>query len=504
MLVAGERNEAEAQGQQARQAVHLLTKVADIGFDDQLDPLQKEFLRTPWSTTRSSPAGSRTTRRSGWSMAAPTSRWATSSASWAGCPNPRQAYRKADRDARAACRPCRGRARGEASAGPNPHPAGRPPGPPRGRQGPGRTALPAGRRSAAALAGAAQEATSDDRLRLGQTLKSQGDLLRLNGQFTQAKPIYDRAIAELERAQTADPKHAEIRNELALAVDARGWINRELGEIKAAGQDYRRALDLLEKLVAEFPTAPRYRESLAKACNSLGLLEETTGRLAEAEAFYRRELPLVERLSQDFPDRPEHGRELARTLCNLGNVLAENRDAGAEAVLSEPSCQRPRSARSIPKTFRSDSTLPRAINAWAISSSSKGSSKMAVASIGESRSLSEALVKEFPDKPRYSEILAMNLADMGLVLQALNKPQAEATFQESAAIYEKLVAAYPDNFDYKIGQARCLRDQGTVVAALGHAEQAGGIYRKALALFDAKSARGRNDRIDPHSSRVVE
>ena len=45
VLVSNERNEAEAQGQQARQAVHLLTKVADIGFDDQLDPLQEEFLK---------------------------------------------------------------------------------------------------------------------------------------------------------------------------------------------------------------------------------------------------------------------------------------------------------------------------------------------------------------------------------------------------------------------------------------------------------------------------
>ena len=42
--VAVLRNEAEAQGQQARGAVLLLTKVADTGFDDQLDPLQTEFL----------------------------------------------------------------------------------------------------------------------------------------------------------------------------------------------------------------------------------------------------------------------------------------------------------------------------------------------------------------------------------------------------------------------------------------------------------------------------
>ena len=44
ILVAGERNEAEMQGKQARSAVQMLTKVKDIGFDDQLDPLQKEFL----------------------------------------------------------------------------------------------------------------------------------------------------------------------------------------------------------------------------------------------------------------------------------------------------------------------------------------------------------------------------------------------------------------------------------------------------------------------------
>ena len=44
VLISRERNEAEAQGQQARQAVNLLTQVADISFDEQLDPLQKKFL----------------------------------------------------------------------------------------------------------------------------------------------------------------------------------------------------------------------------------------------------------------------------------------------------------------------------------------------------------------------------------------------------------------------------------------------------------------------------
>ena len=76
-------------------------------------------------------------------------------------------------------------------------------------------------------------ATAVDRLYLGQTLRSQADLLRLNGRFTQARPIYDQAVMVMNEARTANPQGAETRNELALALDARGWIQVELGDHKA-------------------------------------------------------------------------------------------------------------------------------------------------------------------------------------------------------------------------------------------------------------------------------
>src|SRR5262249_42833908 len=151
----------------------------------------------------------------------------------------------------------------------------------------------------------APAATMADRLYLGQTLKSQADLYRLNGNFSQAKAVYDRAIAILERAN-AGAGREQIASDLAIAIDPRGWVSWEIGSPGAAEQEYHRAVNLLEDLVKEFPRAPRRREALAKAYNSLGLLEETTGRLAAAETHLCRELPLVERLAQDFPARPEH------------------------------------------------------------------------------------------------------------------------------------------------------------------------------------------------------
>ncbi len=490
ILVAGERNEAEAQGKQARTAVQMLTKVKDIGFDEQLDPLQKEFLTAAieyyeqfTSRVSQDPAVRLEHGRIYQQMGDIQRKLGK-------LPESEQAYRKSieileplARHSRGGQEPSRALARTRTLLADL-----------LVRRGDKGDAEPLYKQAAETQAAivAAKDATSEDHLRLGQTLRSQGDLLRLNGQPAQAKPVYGRALAVLNQALATDPKHPEVRNELALASDARGWINRELGEIKAAGQDYRHSLDLLEKLVTDFPTAPRYRESMAKACNSLGLLEETTGSLVEAENYYRRELPLVDRLAQDFPDHPEHSRELARTLWNLGNVLARNRDAGADAVLERAVAMNRALNKKHPEDVQIRFDLCRAFQCLGDLQFEQGKLDVAVASIGESRSLSDALVKEFPGHPRYADILAQNLAELGLLLHALNKPQSEQSFQESAAIYEKLVITYPDNFEYKIGQARCLRDQGTIVAALDRAGEAEGIYRKALALFNANDSRAQS------------
>ena len=170
-------------------------------------------------------------------------------------------------------------------------------------------------------------------------------------------------------------------------------------------------------------------------------------------------------------------------------MLARNREAGAEVVLQRAVNVNGPLTIKHPDDVQIRMDLARNYQSLGDLQFEQGKLELALASIGESRSRSETLVKEFPDKPRYSELLAMNLADLGRVQHALSNPQSEAMFQGSAAIYEKLVAAHPDNVDYKIGQAQCLSDQGTVIASLGHANQAETTYRRALALFDAKIAK---------------
>jgi serine/threonine protein kinase len=495
VLVSRERDEAETQGLQARQAVHLLTKVADIGFDEQLDPLQEEFLKNALSyyeqfTSRVSRDPSvRLEHGRAYQQMGDIHR------KLGRLPESEKAYRqavemleplttignvgRAAKQSLARARTLladllvrRGADKGQADE--------------------------LYRQAADAqkiLADTKQDpaATNEDIFRLGQTLKSQADLLRLNGKDPQAKPVYDQAVAELERAhaaakQAADVKRdAEIRDELAWAFDARGWVRGELGDVTEAEADYRQALDLLEKLVGEFPTVPRHRETLARALNSLGLIEESTGRLADAEGHLRRELELVERLAKDFPDRPEHQRELARTLSNLGSVLlAQDRAGEAEPILRRAVAVNGAIAAKVPDDVQIRLDLAKDHHNLGEVLRLKGSVKEAVASLRQARAINEKLVTEFPDQPRYREALARNLDNLALALQTIAPADAEVTHRAAIDHFDKLVAAHPEMIDYQIGRARSLMNQGAALASARRFEPAEAIYRQALAQVETK------------------
>ncbi len=334
----------------------------------------------------------------------------------------------------------------------------------------------------------APAATIEDLLRLGQSLKSRGDLQRLNGQLSAAKDSYNAAIAIFKQANGAEPKqNSEVRNDLALATDARGWIYREQGDLTLSEQDYHAALTLLDSLVADFPTVPRYRESLARACNSVALIAESTGRLDDAETNLRRELPLVERLTQDFPDRPEHSRELARTLTNLGNVLLSQNHAAD----SEPIFRRAVAVNAAIAAKNSDDVQIRLDLAKCHINLGRflhldGNDPQAITTFGQARTMLEDLIKASPGKPRYVETLASCLVNLGLSLQVVDDPRVEGTYKSALTLYEKLITDYPENVEYRAGEATCVKNLGPVVASAGRPAQAEEMYHKVLGLLQPR------------------
>ena len=327
-------------------------------------------------------------------------------------------------------------------------------------------------------------------MRLGATMKSQGDLLRHNGKFAEAAQAYDQSIASLELARASAPKHSEIRDNLAMAIEARGWIHRELGELTKAEADYWRALDLLDKLVVEFPMVSRHRESLAKVCNSLGILGQETGRLDMAGVQLRRERALVERLSQDFPDRPEYRRELARALNVFGGVLRlQGNGAEAEPILRRAIDLDAAILVESPTDVLVRFQLAMAHHHLGVILEKQGQAEAAIQSLRKAQVIYRALANEFPEKPSYSSHQAANLDSLALALDAARRPGAVANFQAANAIYEQLVTRFPDVVDYRIWHANCLRNHGLILAEANHPDEAEALYRKALALLKSIDAK---------------
>jgi len=487
-LISVERNEAEVQGLRARRAVTLLTKVADIGFDEKLNPLQHEFLEGAlayYNQFTSDGAGDPAVRLEHGKVYQLTGdilrklgRTEDSEKAYRksiGFLQPLAATRSAALETQRALAQTRtlladllvriGRGREEAE----------------------RLYREALQAQGVLASGAA--ATTLDHLHLGHTLRGQGDLLKLSGQPALAEPVYSRAITELEQAHAADPKQMEARLDLALATDARGWIHREQGNVAAAERDFVRALTLLDSLLAESPTAPRFREAVARVCHILASIERAAGRLNEAEAHVRRELPLVERLATDFPERPVHVRELARAWMNLGNVLSAegNRDEAEPALTRALELNRGIAAAN-PRDVQIRLDLSKSYNVLGELQLENGGVPQALKSFTEARPITEKLVSEFPVEPRYREALARTLTNLASAQESVDPMKAEQSYRMSVSIFENLIADYPENADYSVGMARCMANFGSFNAATKNEDKAEALYAQALKVLDAKTA----------------
>ncbi len=485
-LISRERNEAEAQGQQARQAIQLLTGVADLAFDERLDPVQQEFLEKALAyyqkfthRVATDPKVRLEHGRAHQQMGDIERKLGQSAAS-------EKSYRRAlELLGPLTGDSLLGRAARQSLARTQTLLADLL----RGGTGPS-DAESLIRRSLETLQALANDpsATNEDRLRLGQTLKSNADFLRLKGRLKHASLEYDQAISVLETALAGERNRTEGLNALALAIDSRGRIQTEVGDLGKAETDFRHAVELLEGLVGKFPTIPRHREGLVQAYNSLGLIEENAARLPAAEDHFRRGLLLTERLSQDFPGRPEYQRLLARALMNLEKVLSEQgRMKESEPYILRAIEVNSRIAKTAPGDAQIQFDLALQHNNLGEFLREKGDGKQAIDSFLRARAINESLLNSSPDLPRYREHAAGIVTNLAAAMAMVGDPKFEEAYKTALSNYEKLVADYPDHINYKIGQARCLANFGPLVAAGKRPEEAESLYRKALALLESNS-----------------
>jgi serine/threonine-protein kinase len=330
-------------------------------------------------------------------------------------------------------------------------------------------------------------ASDGDRAMLARSLRSQAELLRRKGLFASARPVSVHACELLEQVMKASPKTPEARYELAQAYDVLGRVTRELGLTTEYDRACRRAFELLDPLIAEVPTVPRYREAMFHACNGLGGLEHESGRLDQAESHWRRMLKEAERLSQDFPGRPEYVRYLAGACSNVGGILAEqDRFDDAEPLLQRGITLNEELRSRSPDDLEISFDLGNCYHNLGYLQLRRGRAGDALETLARAEKLERMLLEKTPGAPRSRRNLALVLRWRGEALEQLGRPGARESYSECVTRLDRLASEFPDNLLYQLDLARCLNRLGTLVSRAGQPDEAEQFLDRALAALDSE------------------
>ena len=115
----------------------------------------------------------------------------------------------------------------------------------------------------------------------GRLLNESGLFLRSRAQFTEAKKIYERALAIHEAAY--GPEHPDV----AIGVNNLGGVLKDLGDLKGAKRNYERALAIQETVYGpDHPHVAIYVGNLGSVLQDLGDLKGAKKNLERALAIF--------------------------------------------------------------------------------------------------------------------------------------------------------------------------------------------------------------------------
>ncbi|MGI9175120.1 MAG: tetratricopeptide repeat protein, partial [Rhodothermales bacterium] len=158
---------------------------------------------------------------------------------------------------------------------------------------------------------------------LARTLNERADLLRVQGNYSEAEELLREAL-DIYRDLTEGDVDPEEAPELTQSLNSLAELLREKGDYAAAEEPYQEALAIRRDLWGE--SDPKVVESL----NNLGLLLYEKGELVEAERIFREALEIYQRA----PERED--AQMADVLDNLGHLMQRKGElAEAERIFED-------------------------------------------------------------------------------------------------------------------------------------------------------------------------
>jgi serine/threonine protein kinase/tetratricopeptide (TPR) repeat protein len=300
----------------------------------------------------------------------------------------------------------------------------------------------------------------------------------------EALKVYRRSF-EL-RAQLVDefPSVPEYLGELAHSHVDLGLVLRDLGRREEALGEFRQGLDLRAQLASRFPDVVEYRSALAHSHHWLGACLQGVGQLEEAEKHLRECLVLREKLAEELPDSAKDQHDLAHIENYLGRLLVR-RGQSEEAVeiLEDAAAIGEELVGGFPKFHGYWWRVSRSYEALAEALADTGRGGEAEEKLRQCLSARQRLVSDVRGNRMYEASLYDAHHELGLFLQATNRlGEAEQAYLDAIELLEQMVADFPEVPECREKLGEIYRDLGDVLEKMGRVDEAQEAYQKARKL----------------------
>jgi tetratricopeptide (TPR) repeat protein len=298
----------------------------------------------------------------------------------------------------------------------------------------------------------------------GRLLHEVATYLRDRARYTEAEPLYQRALAI--REQQLGPQHPDV----AASFDGLAYLYYEQGKYTEAEPLYQRALAIREQQLG--PQHP----DVARSLNNLAMLYYVQGKYGEAEPLYQRALRIFEQ--QLGPERPQTALPL--------NNLAEIYRKQGKYTEAEPLYQRALRIFELQGPEHPQVAYP----LFNMAELSREQGKYVEAEPLYQRALCIWEQQLGPEHPLVADPLT-GLANLSL--EQGKYEQAEPLYQRALHILEQAWGSqHPDTAETMHGLARLRDAQGNSEEAIDWYARALAIREQALGVHHPKTTETRN------------
>jgi serine/threonine-protein kinase len=277
---------------------------------------------------------------------------------------------------------------------------------------------------------------------------------------------------------------AEVRAELAAALDRVARITAEIGSKQEALGYQRQARAIYESLLAAHPSDARLERQLARSIAAIAALHGEIGRPEEAVSLYHEAMKFQRALVAADAETQD---ELAASESGLGWVLEPlARPDDAIAAYQRAAAIRERLIGAFPESAKLQDNLAQDYRRAARLKSRRGHDDEALALYSRSIAMREALVKAHPEVALYRVGLAGTYTAAGITQRRLKRVAAAiGSYQKARGLLEALVSANPSVAEHRFELAAVLNSLANIEHTAGRADAALRIHRQALELRES-------------------